>query len=273
MSGLFLLAGACTATLDAGHNNAPDACATSEVGLSGCVPTGLLDNLVGHWRLDDGAGSMFAYDSSGRGNEGVLHSLDVNSAWVDGHAQGALELAQAGWVQVPRSASIDSITDRITISAWVYLEGTIGPDCCATVLSRQTGTSIQQHYYLSLYMEGQPTLFLETTAGYAVLRPANLVPKGEWTHLAGVYDGSAARLYVNGLEVYRDDALTGKFAPDTTPVILGGNGNDASGIPNELIPGRIDELMLYARDLSAAEIGQLAAGRLFPGTSRAAGLD
>ena len=59
----------------------------------------------------------------------------------------------------------------------------------------------------------------------------------------GTYDGATARLYVNGVEV-ASDAITGTIPADTTPVILGGNGNDASGVPTELFPGRIDELML-----------------------------
>jgi hypothetical protein len=98
-------------------------------------------------------------------------------------------------------------------------------------------------------------------------------PRGAWTHLAGVYDGAVARLYVNGVEV-ASEALTGSFTPDTTPVILGANGNDASGSPTERFPGRIDELMLYARALNATEIGQLAAGALLrPARARDAAAD
>ena len=60
---------------------------------------------------------------------------------------------------------------------------------------------------------------------------------------------------------------------DSTPVILGGNGNDASGVPTELFPGRIDELMLFSRALGADEIAQLAAGAAFPGAPVDAGTD
>jgi hypothetical protein len=108
---------------------------------------------------------------------------------------------------------------------------------------------------------------LITDAGFVVIQATDPVPKGVWTHLAGVYDGAVARLYVNGQEA-GSKALTGRFEADTSPVILGGNGNDASGVPTELFPGRIDELMLYARALSAAEISQLAAGALFPAGPR-----
>ena len=271
-AGLAVLAGACTATLDAGHNRAPDPCASAVAGLSGCPPTGLLDNLIGYWRLDDGAGSAVTYDSSGRGNEGALHDVDPNNAWVAGRSQAALELGHAGWVQVAPSPSIDSIKDRITVSAWVYLESVIASGGWGTALSRQTGTGPYQHYHLALYSEAQPSLFLITMDGYALIRPAETVPMGVWTHLAGVYDGTVAHLYVNGVEVGRQ-ALTGMFGRDTTPVILGGNGNDASGVPTELFPGRVDELMLYARALSATEIAQLAAGALFPAGSRDAGSD
>jgi hypothetical protein len=272
--GVFaVLVGACTQTLDAGHNNRPDACATPDVGAAGCTPTGLLDYLVGYWRLDDGIGSTVAFDSSGRGNEGTLHGLEASASWVAGRSLGALEIAHTGWVQVSPSPSIDSIADHLTVSAWVYLQGTISAeDGWGTALSRQTGTSNDQHYHLSLNMDARPSLFLITDSGFALIWAAEPASAGTWTHLAGVYDGSFARLYVNGAEV-ASQALTGAFGADTTPVVLGGNGNDASGVPTELFPGRIDELMLYARALSAAEIGALAAGALFPANARDAGVD
>lgn len=260
---LAVLAAACGGgTLDAGQNNPPDA-----------APTGLLDNLVGHWRLDDGTGSTTAFDSTGRGNNGVLHGLDANTAWVAGRSQGALETAHAGWVQVAASPTIDAIVDRITVCAWVDQRDMITPlDIFGTALSRQIGTTPNQHYHLSL-LQGRPNLFITTETGYKMPIADDAVPRDTWVHLAGVYDGATARLYVNGAEV-ASAPLTGRFAPDTTPVILGGNGNNDSGVPTELFPGRIDELMLYARALGADEIGQLAAGALFrPGGARDAGAD
>jgi hypothetical protein len=258
---LAVLTAACSGgTLDAGHNNPPDA-----------APTGLLDNLVGHWRLDDGTGSTTAFDSSGRGNNGTLHGLDAANAWVAGRSEGALEVNHAGWIQVAPSPSIDAIVDRITVCAWVYQEAAVGSDNFGTALSRQIGTSENQYYHLSIFLGG-PNLFITTETDWKSPGAPDTVPLNTWVHLAGVYDGATVRVYLNGAEV-ASAPLTGRFASDTTPVILGGNGNDGSGIPTELFPGRIDELMLYARALSASEIAQLAAGALFPGGARDAGSD
>ena len=62
-------------------------------------------------------------------------------------------------------------------------------------------------------------------------------------------------------------SITGSFAPDTTPLVLGGNGNDATGVPTELFPGKLDEIMLYRRALAADEISRLFAGALLSSTT------
>ena len=74
----------------------------------------LLRDVVGWWRLDDGTGSMIARDSSCMGNDGVLVNLVQNQDWVPGRSGDSLDLRGAGYVLVPHSPSIDSITDQIT---------------------------------------------------------------------------------------------------------------------------------------------------------------
>jgi len=69
-------------------------------------------------------------------------------------------------------------------------------------------------------------------------------------------------MYVDGKEVL-NQKLTGLFAADTTPFILGANGNGVDMGITERFPGKIDEIMLYRRALSATEIAQLHDGALF----------
>jgi hypothetical protein len=225
---------------------------------------GLLDGLIGYWRLNDAPGSTAVRDWSGWGNNGTLSGLDPGTVWVAaGPEGGTLSVQGKGYVNVPDSASIDSITDQLTVAAWMNVQHPI-PDY-STAISRQIGTTEEQHYHLSINSGAQAILFVNPVGGKVVLgSPTNApLPQQTWVHLAGTYDGSVARLYVNGKEVQHLPA-TGPFAAETDPVILSGNANYAGFIVSEFVQGELDSVMLYRRALSADEIARIAAGALLP---------
>jgi hypothetical protein len=243
-------------------------CADGSASVEGSI-CALRTGLVGLWHFDEAPGATIATDSSGLGNDGMLAGqLDPSTAWVvkGGRRGNALSVQGLGYVVVDPSDSISSIVSAVTVSAWVYFDGTIASgNNYGTALSRQIGTSINQYYHLSLWQaDARPHLFISTAPEGSVvvqtggLQPTSSVPTPAkvWTHLAGTYDGTMAILYVNGDKV---DAVsrTGTFPLDSTPLILGGNGND-NQIVMEQFPGRIDEIALYKRALTAAEIQQLA---------------
>jgi hypothetical protein len=230
-------------------------------GSRGCASPGLLNDLVGHWHLDETAGSTTARDSSGWGNTGTLVGLNAATAWVSGRSTWGLAVDGAGYVNVPVSDSMDSIVDQVTIAGWAYLDATLPIVDYATIASRQMAAGLGQHYHISINgADGVPFLFITTATGGAIRAGPTPVPRQKWVHIAGTYDGAVARLYVDGRDV-TNQPLTGRFAPDTTPFILGGNGNET--VISERFPGLIDEIMLYRRALSAAEIAQLYGGALF----------
>jgi len=69
-----------------------------------------------------------------------------------------------------------------------------------------------------------------------------------WVHLAGTYDGATLRLYLNGVQV-NSRAETGPIATSTNPLHIGGDS-----IYGQYFQGRIDEVRIYNRALSAPEI-------------------
>lgn len=259
MTGAALLCLAGASGCDARRIVAVDPFPCGDAGLSGCA--GLLDDLVGFWRLDDGTDSPTVRDFSGWANHGTLLGIDPKVAWVPGGPENvALAPQGKGYVVVPDAPSIDSITMQVTVAAWMYIDGAITD--YATAISRQIGTTYDQHYHLSINSGMYPALFLETPASKQVYigGPAT-IPKKTWVHLAATYDGFTGRLYVNGAEVAHG-AVTGPFAVDTNPVVLSGNGNAAGPDYTERIPGRLDDVMLYRRALSAAEVARLTNGAL-----------
>ncbi len=104
------------------------------------------------------------------------------------------------------------------------------------------------------------------------IRDGREIPVGEWTHLAGVYDGSSRaaglQLFVNGVEVeaevvhdklYRDIVYRAEWGDEagkdgvTLALAVGGRFNDAS-----FKDGLVDEFVFHRRRLSAPEVKQIA---------------
>jgi len=215
----------------------------------------LFEGMVSYWRLDDEAGSTTARDSFGP-NTGTLMGLDPATVWTTGGPEGgALSVEGKGFVNVPRSTSIDSITDQVTVAGWIFLEGTLSD--YATIISRQIGTGFGQTYHLSVNTQMLAGLFITTPAtGQIFITSTATMPFQTWIHLAGTFDGTTARLYVNGAEV-SNIAVAGPFAAETTPVILSGNVNPNTLPAGESVPGRLDGILLYRRALSSEEIARL----------------
>jgi chitodextrinase len=90
----------------------------------------------------------------------------------------------------------------------------------------------------------------EITNGTTV-RAANgtaQIPANAWSHLAGTYDGTTLRLFVNGTQV-SEFATAGSIAVSTGELWVGGNN-----IWGEWFTGLIDEIRVYNRALTAAEV-------------------
>jgi hypothetical protein len=126
------------------------------------------------------------------------------------------------------------------------------------VVSRQLGTGDENQFWLG-FRDNQSGASVTTTQGTrnAIGRAA---PVGEWLHLAATYDGSTLRLYVNGSEA-ASEAHGGALAPCTRGVAIGGDEFDDLGSIQEVPRGLLDEVRLYSRVLTPAELAALATGR------------
>jgi hypothetical protein len=213
--------------------------------------------LVGYWPLDDGTGSAQAGDRSGNGNAGSLAMVDATSGWKAGHAGSALEIPDTvgAGVMVKPSASLDGIRTGLTISAWVYRLTSI-KERNLTVLSRQVGTASREVYSLAFQNDVMVIwLYAASPASEVNLRATRTAPLNAWIHVATTWDGKTVRLYQDGAEVGLL-SYAGPMGASDKPVILGNNAN-STGLDQPL-GGRLDEVRLYDRALSAAEIAALA---------------
>jgi hypothetical protein len=181
-----------------------------------------------------------AADSSGKGNTGTV----AGATWAAGGKSGrALSFDGVNdMVTVPDSNLLD-LAAGMTLEAWV--KPTTTSDWRTVLLKERPG---QLTY--ALYATGDNGRPLaEVAAGsQRDARGTAALPVGVWTHLAATYDRSTLRLYVNGTQV-ASTAVTGTLLNSTGVLRIGGNA-----VWGEYFGGLIDDVRVYERALSAAEI-------------------
>ena len=238
---------------DAAGNESPQTAAVMATTLNQTV------SLVGHWKFDEGSGAT-ATDSSGNGNDGVL----VNGpAWVGGKIAGAVSLDGIDdYINAGSASSLDDIQTK-TITAWIKrkdiaktqyitMKGyTGGPGGWEFYIRRSTGgASGSRIGYNHQWSNSQ----WSSAIWYG---STDLNAADQWYHVAVVYDaGSAAnipKLYINGVleSVTIDVAAAGTEASDA------GNNLTIGGLPGDVGDSVLDDVRIYNRGLSTAEIQQI----------------
>jgi type II secretory pathway pseudopilin PulG len=210
-------------------------------------------DLVGWWKLDETSGTT-ASDSSGNGNHGTLINMGWPSVWVTGKDGGALDFdGRNDCVQVPDSPSFD-IEDQITVVAWINPEDTWS---WRTIVSKLAHT--HYHYRLDLYWFLYSRKIGISLAGpcgsWDMWRPDVYIPTDVWTHVALTYNGSEMVMYKNGIEAAdRNERGTLELADSSSdePFYIGKNSEWG-----EYFEGKIDDVRIYRRALSADEIAAL----------------
>ena len=207
---------------------------------SAAIPV-TVDNtgLVAAYGFEEPSG-ITATDSSGQANNGTINGP---TRTTDGRFGSALAFDGSNdEVTVADSASLD-LTTAMTLEAWVRPSGGSG---WQTALMKETSNGLAYGLYASSDTN-RPSAHVNTTREFDTRGPAAL-PAGTWTHLAATYDGANLRLYINGA-LANSIAVTGSMATSTNPLRMGGNA-----IWGEHYGGLIDEVRVYRRTLSAAEI-------------------
>ena len=190
--------------------------------------------LVAAYSMDQGSGTSLP-DISGTGNNGTI----AGATWAAGGRFGsALSFnGSSSMVTVPDSASLD-LSVGMTLEAWVRPE--LGNWRTAILKERPGGLAYA--LYASSDTNRPST---ETTAD---TRGPSALPTSTWSHLGATYDGATLRLYVNGTQV-SSRSLPGTITISSGALRIGGNT-----VWGEYFSGLIDEVRIYNRALTAAEI-------------------
>jgi hypothetical protein len=200
-------------------------------------------NLIGWWKLDEISGTIAA-DSSGYGNDGTVVG---GSQWVSGYIDGALDFdGDDDYVDCGYNPIFDT-ANEMTLAAWVTIRSI--PTAWSCVIAKgeyswrisSENLETRFHFGITIWSASNPSIPGDTAVGL-----------DEWHHVAGTYDGE-------NINVYLDGTLDGTVAT-TSPIgvnaanVLIGENPEAAGRNWD---GLIDDVRIYNRALSPAEIGEL----------------
>jgi hypothetical protein len=202
--------------------------------VSNVVPVGL----VASYSFNEGSGGT-VNDSSGNGNTGSING----ARWTQGKYGNALEFAPSSWVTVADSNTLD-LSTGMTIEAWVF--PTVTKTDWATLVIKERPAGLAYALYGSS-PQNQPGAYMFTTSDQGLAGPSAL-PLNTWTHVAATYDGTTLRIFINGTEAASTFA-SGNIIVSGGALRMGGNN-----VWGEYFTGRIDEIRIYNRALTQAQI-------------------
>jgi hypothetical protein len=214
------------------------------------------------WRFDDGDDNTFATDASGNGNTLSLTNVPAtpNSRFTGANGTArSLVLSGSSYGQAPKT--VVRTDQSFTVAAWLRNTDTTAANWHRGVTESGAHSSAftleyrgdNQHFGFSLAnsdIDG---------ATWTNVYSTTTVAANTWYHVVGVYDATAGviRIYVNGVQEGGDVA---RSAPGWTAsgVTLVGRGifNSVMDTTTQWV-GDIDEVELYQRALTSAEVTSL----------------
>lgn len=151
---------------------------------------------------------------------------------IDGSSNRALCLAGEGCLKVP--ATVLKVPDGpFTVEGWIR----------ATTYEGRRGflAKTESSDYGIFVTDGRPSFSVRLGPRYVTAKHARPILKpGRWHHLAGVFDGSQVRLYLDG-ELVGSRPGEGSRTRGYAPLYVGADPN-RSGAPVSFIEGLIDEV-------------------------------
>ena len=225
--------------------------------------------LLGEWSFNDASGTSVS-ETTGNGTAATLFgSANFGTGSVPGVGGGtALHFDGAGYARF-KGTWFDAYNTNLSISLWCKPDATPGGEQMLFMKCPLDGSSGGggNSPGIRLGMNGTSFFFYGCTVGgqSTFNVKAAIVPQaGVWYHLVGELDRTSGliRLYVNGVEYTGTTGTrtipTGEYiAGDNWPVL--GMANDGNGNVSWLTAS-IDDLRLYTKALSAAEVQSIYSG-------------
>ncbi len=221
----------------------------SPVSLQDCV-------LLMHMDEPSWSASTTVIDSSGQGNNGTL--VGPAQTVAGGKFGRAAQFGGSGYVTVPDSNSLHPTT-ALTYAAWIYPTGFTSDSLYPGIIGKRQAYADDSAFAMFLWTGNALWADIESNRSSSTgTIPNNL----GWYHVAVVYDGTLVdstkrvSIYINGAFDSASTAGT-SMSPHVEALDIGYLAQGSYTDPNAFFVGLIDEVAIWNRALSAAEIAAL----------------
>jgi hypothetical protein len=207
------------------------------------------------WHFDETTG-LLAFDATANHNDGTLFNYaGDDSQWIPSDFNGALDFNRSlsQYVDVPHSASIGAnLANRFSVTAWIRSRvDLLANGSTYRVLEKENTFFLLQGTGAS----GGMNLLVKKNTANVTAGIGETLLANRWYHLAGTYDGTTIRMYLDGV-LKTNVPVAAPIDTTTLPLRIGSDYMPTG--PGSRFDGAIDEVGIWERPLSAAEIRQLA---------------
>lgn len=137
----------------------------------------------------------------------------------------------------------------MTLEAWINAEEWQSSIWAGVIISKQ-GTSPDKGYCLSAGENGRVEFTVSIEEAWVSVSTPQILGTNAWYHVAGVYDGSQVKIYINGI-LYNTEDADGDLTEGTGVVMNIGDNPTWTG---RFWNGRLDEIRLWEIARSQEEI-------------------
>jgi hypothetical protein len=229
--------------------------ATSTV-LTDSLPLSLVHGLAGNvlmLHLDEAVNAERFQDTSGQGNDGVCTGGACPTAGVAGRFGQAAQFDGVNDSIDAGNPAVLNLTGELSLAAWFKTAAPVGN--YRTLVGKWHTAPTDGAYLLGWENSAGLRFCVSNGVRMVCANSGQSYNDGQWHHVAGVWSGTAATIYVDGAPLATvEDATLGPLFVTTRAVRV---GSDASASGDRFFNGVIDEVGIYARALAADAVADL----------------
>jgi len=221
--------------------------------LEYCIPgdTSYCANPIAEWKMDEKTGTT-TKDISGNNNNGTI----TGATWTSGKIGAGLNFSGSSQYTTIEDNTSLKPTTTITTEAW--FNTTNSSTLYQRILSKTSGGGYQLSINENSACSSSNSLcFLVNINGtyYSATYPSSNLSNNTWYHVAGSYDGTTVRLFLNGSNIGTTAIISNTITQNTAKLCIGSESASTNCYSESgFFSGKIDHVKIYNYARTPAQI-------------------